>query len=69
VTHYTVHDPQTHMKVSEHKTVQAAFRAAYRLLPLDGPGLYRPDGKYVAVQEWDDRTDPLRKWLISGRMP
>jgi len=66
--HYTVHDPGTHMKVASYKTMGAAFRRAYRFLPLEVPGKYHPDGKYVTVQEWDDRSDPLRSWIISGKV-
>ena len=66
---YTVHDPATHMKADEFGTVPAAFRAAYRYLPLETPGKYHPAGKYVIVQEWDDNSNPQRQWLISGTMP
>jgi len=67
MTSYTVHDPVTHMKIKSFRTLASAFRFAYKLLPLDGPAKYRPDGKYVTVQEWDEQVDPLRQWMISGR--
>ncbi len=66
---YTVHDPGTHLKIAGYARITDAFRRAYTLLPLDTPGKYHPDGRYVTVQEWDDASEPLRQWLISGRRP
>jgi hypothetical protein len=64
---YTVHKPGSNLKVGDYLSQSAAFKAAYKHLPLDTPGIYNPEGKYVTVQEWDDNTDPLRQWIISGR--
>ena len=66
---YTVHDPDTKRKVADYAHLATAFRRAYAFLPLDTPGTYNPKGRYVTVQEWDERGDPLRQWLISGTMP
>jgi hypothetical protein len=64
---YTVHEPGSSLKIGEYKRQSAAFKFAYKYLPLDTPGTYNPDGKYVTVQEWDDNANPLRQWLISGQ--
>ena len=64
---YTVHEPGSGLKVKSYQTLPAAFRCAYDYLPLDTPGQYNPDGRYVTVQEWDERSDPLRQWIISGK--
>ena len=66
---YTVHDPGAHMQVAAFSDLAEAFDRAYEYLPLNVPGRYNPKGKYVTVQEWDDRVDPLRTWIIAGRMP
>lgn len=64
---YTVHEPGSRLKVAEYKLQFQAFRHAYNYLPLESPGSYSPQGRYVTVQEWGDHSEPLRQWLISGR--
>ena len=71
MTYYTVHEPGSNLKRYQYKRLTDAFRRAYRFLPLDPPGHYKPDGRYVTVQEWDNERNaaPLRQWIISGMMP
>jgi hypothetical protein len=66
---YTVHKPDTGMKIKSYKKLASAFKLAYSYLPLDVGSYVKPTrpGAYVAVQEWDDNFEPQRQWLISGR--
>lgn len=76
---YTVHPPvpykkgtgrvkTVNVKTHECGTLDDAMTRAYTYLPLETPGHYHPNGKYVIVQEWDDGAEPLRQWIVSGRM-